>query len=57
MGRAITWDEPVHTYGPIQNFPSVLGIFISCFLMLDRGQHVIQMLQLMLEAPNQYEWG
>lgn len=42
MGQAITWDELIHTYGPTHRLPMVLGIFISCFLVVDRGQHELE---------------
>ena len=37
IGRVITWEELVHTYGPRHRLASVLAIFLICFLVLDRG--------------------
>lgn len=62
MGRAIMWDELVHTYGPTHRLASVLGIFISYFLMPNKGQHILEcgwgkILQMMLETLERYGWG
>lgn len=60
--QAITWDEFVHTYGPRHRLALVLAIFISCFLVPDRGQHGLEcgwgvMLRRMLDAPERFGWG
>ena len=61
-GRAISWDELMHTYGPTYRLASVLAIFLSCFLCPKRGQHGLEcgwgvMLQQMVEAPKIFDWG
>ena len=62
IGLAITWDELVHTYRPMHRLASVLAIFISFFLMPNRGQHILEcgwgvMLQRMLDSPEWFGWG
>ena len=62
MGWAITWDKLFHTYDPTHKLASVLAIFISCFLVPDRGQHGLecgwgQMLQTMLDTLERFGWG
>ena len=62
IGEAITWDELIHTYGPTHRLALVLAIFISYFLVLDKGQYRLQcgwgvMLQWMLDALERFRWG
>ena len=42
MGRAISWDDMITQYGRSHRLVVVLGCFLSCFLMLDRGQHGLE---------------
>ena len=61
-GRAISWDELMHTYGPTHRLASVLAIFLSYFLCPNRGQHGLEcswgvMLQQMVDAPEIFGWG
>ena len=61
-GRAISWDELMHTYGSTHRLAAVLVIFLSCFLCLDRGQHGLEcgwgvMLQRMVAALEIFGWG
>ena len=41
-GRAISWDELMHTYGPTHRLASMLVIFLSCFLCPNREQHSLE---------------
>ena len=41
-GRAISWDELMHTYELTHWLASVLVIFLRCFLCPDRGQHGLE---------------
>ena len=61
-GRAISWDELMHTYGLTHRLASILVIFLSCFLCPDRGQHGLEsgwgvMLQQMVATPKIFSWG
>lgn len=61
-GQAISWDELVLTYRQMHRLASVLSIFLSFFLVPDRGQHGLEygwgiMLHRMVEAPEIFGWG